>query len=380
MGGWFLIYQIVLGIGAVQGLVMGVLLWQRSGPRYYANRFLAVLLAFFAYRLVAELLGSTGYAGPDYLLYHFLLEFNWLYGGLLFFYVACYLDPKKRLQRSDWVHLVPPAIEFVISNYFKTQNFYWDGTPESLSWLGRQAYMLWNHTPIQIVVFCGLILGYGWYALRLWHTSKAGEDTTTPSSMPSTTQWLKRFILVYLAFAVAMITCSFVDYLFFDFAFGPFYVYPLYGGIAVLTYAFGLVGFLHRNAPIKQPKRVDIEGLIDVDATLVRLEQAMGEEKLYLQADLTLNSLAAALDVKPYVLTQLLNTTVNKSFTEYVNEYRVAEVVRLFGKPAYANYTLTAIAFEAGFNSKATFNRIFRKVTGKTPRQVRDEQTSHLSN
>ncbi|MEM8488679.1 MAG: helix-turn-helix domain-containing protein [Bacteroidota bacterium] len=380
MSGWFLVYQIVLGVGAVQGLVMGFLLWQRSSPRYYANRFLAVLLGFFAYRLVAELIGTAGYGGPDYIAYHFLLEFNWLYGGLLFFYVACYLNPQRRLQRSDWVHLVPPAIEFIISNYVKTQNFFWDGTPESLSWLGRQAYMLWNHTPIQIIVFCGLILGYGWYARRLWKAGWPAEDNDAAADPAVHVRWLLRFIWIYLGFAAAMITCSLVDYLFFDIAFQPFYIYPLYIGIAALTYSFGFAGFLNRNTPVKPASKIDIDGLVDVDAKVALLQHVMDEQKLYLEADLSLNTLAAAIDVKPYVLTQLLNTSIKKTFSEYVNEFRVAEVIRLFQTPAYANYTLTAIGFEAGFNSKATFNRIFRKVTGKTPGQVRDEAASHLSN
>lgn len=186
-------------------------------------------------------------------------------------------------------------------------------------------------------------------------------------------RWLQWTVYAYIGFSLIAICSAAVDYLFFDYAFRPFYVYPLYVGIALITYGFGLQGVMHRNAGLKKSSKVDIEGLVDVEAKVATLQQVMDEDRLYTNPTLSLNELAEAIAVKPYVLTQILNAAVGKSFNDFVNEYRVEEVKRLMQEPAYAHYTFTALAFEAGFNSKATFNRIFRKLTGKTPGQIKDE-------
>ncbi len=352
---------------------MGVLLLARSNTRFYGNRFLAALLFFFVYRLVAEILGVLGYISVDSILYHVFVEFNWFYGGLLFFYVVCYLNPSRRFFKRDAVHLIPPALEFVISNFVKTQNFYWDGTPESLSWFGTQAYVLWNHTPFQILVFGGLILYYGWQAKDYVEIVSDAGDVKTNNTTTKKYTWLRRLLWAYLLFALGAIVSSCIDYWFFNFAFQPFYIYPLYVGIALLTYSVGLLGFLHRNDPVRHSTRIDIDGLIDVDEKVAALKEAMQTHQLFKNPRLSLDDLADAIEVKPYVLTQLLNTSVGKNFNDYVNEFRVEEVVRLMKDASFDHYTLTAIGFEAGFNSKATFNRIFRKVTGKTPGEVKTE-------
>lgn len=367
MNGWQLFYIIVLGVGAVQGIVMGGLLWSKAKPRYYANRFLAALLFFFSYRLAAELLAMLGvltYTSP---LYHILIEFNWVYGGLLYFYVKSYLNPNWRLQRHDATHLLPVVIEFVLSNYVKVQNFYWDGTPESLSWLGYWSYVAWNHTPFQVTVFCGLMIFYGILALK--EVKKAVQEKER--WLDGTTTWLQQVLWIYMLFSVLALFFAFVDYLFFDYAFQPFYIYPLYAGMAILTYGLGLIGFAHRNDALPKAGRIDVDALVDVDQVLAELKTAMEQRHLYRNPTLTLNELAQDVEVKPYVLTQVLNSRLKKSFNDYVNSYRIEEVLRLMKSPDHQAFTLTALAFEAGFNSKATFNRIFRKITGKTPSEMK---------
>ena len=78
-------------------------------------------------------------------------------------------------------------------------------------------------------------------------------------------------------------------------------------------------------------------------------------------------SLSRKLNTKPYLLTKTLNTVLNKKFTDYVNELRITEVKRLLQDPKDEKFTLLALAFDAGFNSKASFNRAVKKITGKSP-------------
>lgn len=96
----------------------------------------------------------------------------------------------------------------------------------------------------------------------------------------------------------------------------------------------------------------------------------MEEKKSYKDPDITLAGLADKLELSPHLLSQLLNDRLSRNFNAFINEYRVAEVKTMLEDPANRD-KLLAIAYDAGFRSKTTFNTIFKKCTGKTPREYR---------
>ncbi len=94
----------------------------------------------------------------------------------------------------------------------------------------------------------------------------------------------------------------------------------------------------------------------------------MENEKPYLDGNLTLYDLAARMQLSANLLSQIINRQSGKSFFDFVNEYRVEEVKRrIRDEEAHRSQTLLAIALDCGFNSKASFNRVFKKMTGLTP-------------
>jgi putative ABC transport system permease protein len=97
------------------------------------------------------------------------------------------------------------------------------------------------------------------------------------------------------------------------------------------------------------------------------LKKAMETGLYYQDPDLNLSSLAESLGIHPHELSRIINLSLNKNFHEFINEYRIREVTRKMKNPANARLTLLGIAFDAGFNSKATFNRTFRQIIGKNP-------------
>ncbi|WP_161888532.1 helix-turn-helix domain-containing protein [Pontibacter russatus] len=100
---------------------------------------------------------------------------------------------------------------------------------------------------------------------------------------------------------------------------------------------------------------------------LGQLLQFMEERKPYLQNELSIQELAEATGIPRHHLSRVVNERLHKNFYDFVNEYRVAEAKRLLLNPAFSHYTTLAIALEAGFSSKATFNAVFKKQTGLTP-------------
>lgn len=107
---------------------------------------------------------------------------------------------------------------------------------------------------------------------------------------------------------------------------------------------------------------------------LAQLEQLMQQEKPYLEPKLTLAQLAQQSNVPSHYLTEILNTYLDQSFFDYINLYRVNTLKERMLNAQYQQYTLLAIALDCGFNSKSSFNRIFKKVTGLTPTQYQKNQ------
>jgi ABC-type amino acid transport substrate-binding protein/AraC-like DNA-binding protein len=101
------------------------------------------------------------------------------------------------------------------------------------------------------------------------------------------------------------------------------------------------------------------------------LLEHMEEKKPYLNQSLTLNSLSEELSIYSHHISQLLSTCLDKNFNNFINEYRVEDVKMMFMDSDYDEDTILSIAYQSGFNSKATFNSIFKKSTGSTPSQYR---------
>ncbi|MFC0516039.1 ABC transporter permease [Mucilaginibacter angelicae] len=98
-----------------------------------------------------------------------------------------------------------------------------------------------------------------------------------------------------------------------------------------------------------------------------RLKEAVAANRLYEDAELTLTTLAIKLAIHPHDLSRIINIGLEKNFSDFINEFRVREVARKMREPAYDRLTLLGIAYESGFNSQRTFNRVFKEITGKTP-------------
>ncbi|GAB2668067.1 hypothetical protein GCM10027036_22040 [Flavihumibacter cheonanensis] len=102
-----------------------------------------------------------------------------------------------------------------------------------------------------------------------------------------------------------------------------------------------------------------------------RAIEVLEKQKLYTEPELTLLELADQLKFPPYQVSQSLNECLGKSFYDLVNGYRVKEAKRLLNDPEKSNLTVLSIGFEAGFNSKTTFNSVFKQKTGMTPTAYR---------
>ena len=108
---------------------------------------------------------------------------------------------------------------------------------------------------------------------------------------------------------------------------------------------------------------------VDVDTIPERLDELMEEEKIYMDYDLTLNRLSEMLMVTPHQLSRILNSHRKINFRKLVNTYRVKESMNMMKD--YPDRNILEIALASGFNSKSSFNSVFAKEIGVTPRDYR---------
>ena len=98
-----------------------------------------------------------------------------------------------------------------------------------------------------------------------------------------------------------------------------------------------------------------------------KLDALIQKEKPYLEPELTLPDIANKLHVGTHLLSKVINEMYQKNFHDFINSYRIEEFKHLAKQPKFRGYTIVSVAMEAGFNSKTSFNRAFKKIVGITP-------------
>lgn len=149
----------------------------------------------------------------------------------------------------------------------------------------------------------------------------------------------------------------------------------------VSLFILGFYGFKQTNifSDLELVKSSGVKDAVSYERSGLTQEQAadyhqqllalMKEKKPYLNGELSAGELARQLTISVNHLSQILNTIQRQNFFDFVNGYRVQEVIEKMKDPKNRHLTLLAIALDSGFNSKTSFNTVFRKVTNQTPSQ-----------
>lgn len=167
----------------------------------------------------------------------------------------------------------------------------------------------------------------------------------------------------------------------------PLYYINYYVYSAIVLYVFGLGYFGIKRKDVfvsiiqddKKDSGKKLAVIIEQDLLFAeKLERYMILRKPFLNEKLTLTDLSTLLKVKPYYITFILNRVINKNFYDFVNYYRVEEIKKRLDEGQSMKFTLASIAGDCGFNSKASFNRIFKTFTGYSPTEYINSLSSFL--
>jgi AraC-like DNA-binding protein len=366
---------IIYSLGAIQGIFFGIVLFKGNDSRNKtANKILSFILFALSYRLIIQCLRIFGIGYYD-TWYYFMIDVNWVFGPLLFFYTRAIVVPGKTLTRKDWIHFLPLLIQIGFSEFVRLQNLYWDGTRESLSWLGYWGYVAWMNMPTVNLVASAIIVVYSIKSLRL-----LAHQKSLPNVKEDQSEWIRRIILSFavyftLIFGILIIDLSSFEDLPWYFHFERFYYYPYFIGLAILTYWLGFEGYKRRNqAGILFRSELSSTDKTQLESVLHAIKEAMVREQLFKDPELSLNSLAEKVGIKSYLITKSLSEIEGVSFRDFLNLYRLEEFKRTMNAPEAKNYDLLSLALEVGFNSKSSFHRAVKKHYGILPSELRSSQ------
>ena len=363
----------VLYIGISQSFFAGLLISTKK-PATTANRLMAAWLFLICTELVIALLNSTViemYAFP-------FVAFT--YGPLLYLYVRFMTDPERKFNWLSLIHFIPFVVFLTVSVIFREvkllkdlRNFFAPDRFISLRIVYSTCFFL-SVTVYSILAF-----------VEISRHQKKLKDLVSYTSGLITLNWLKILsISYYVAFLILFILGGLNmigDFIPFD----PYFVVFAFIAIFSFAYSFYVIkqpviygeGVRLKEEGSKENGKYAKSGLKDNQAKnyLDKLISIMETEKPYLNRDLSIQDLSDFTGIPRHHLTQVLNEVHGRNFFTFINEYRVNDVILRFGDPKNNNFTILAIAYDAGFNSKTTFNSIFKSQTGMTPSEYREKST-----
>lgn len=135
-------------------------------------------------------------------------------------------------------------------------------------------------------------------------------------------------------------------------------------------------GAMDINNIVTKEEKVYIQDKDRSDFVSQKLLNFMEAEKPYLDEELSLQKLSLLMNISTHQLSQTINQKLNTNFYKFVNAYRIEEVKKKLKDPEFEKYSILGIAFESGFNSKSTFNKIFKEETGLTPSEFKKSEST----
>ncbi|WP_379092581.1 helix-turn-helix domain-containing protein [Pedobacter sp. UC225_65] len=368
------ILNTVILFGCLQGFITSILLFFLKKNKL-TNRLLAALI-FVIVLASINLYGSY----VNWFDIKFLQFFTQLLpmvvimplGPLLYFYMRSFIEPNFKIEKRFKYHFYPVLVDLIPSF---TIIIYIIGLYSGLlnrnpkPWVNFiEQFNVYADIPrwASMTIYVGL-------ASKYLSTAKLGLTSISETNL----NWLKQFINVFtcfqgiwLLYLIPYVIPSYTNKIL-----NAFGWYPIYLPLAILVYWLGIKGYMISHTQYLEIKRVrDIKNLLSDDDLITiakSLQTAMEIEKLYLNPNMNLNTLAKHVHSSPRIASAVLNQHFHKSFNEFVNGYRVEEFKKKFSSSEFDHLTITGIALECGFNSQATFQRVFKESTGLSPSKFR---------
>ncbi|MDN5202761.1 helix-turn-helix domain-containing protein [Fulvivirgaceae bacterium BMA10] len=366
--------------GLFQNFILTGILLFRRGDRPLANRLISLTLLIVNLHLTYLMVLDTN-------LDNFFPSLLWIpysyitaIGPLIYFYAKALTNTGFVLSRVSIRHFVPVIVEFILQLI-------------QIAYSIQDAQLYYNTplyfyvTPITYLWAAGSILFYLHLSLKIINNHEVWVLENFSNLKEITLNWLKKLIVYYRLLWIIWVPFIITFLLFFRFQLQYIsIVLALYFLMLILTYLTLWIGleslkkgnliFLKPNEEKTANKNFGKLTKAEIQNCISKIIRLMDQDKMYLNENLSLRELAIKLNADPNLISFVLNNHMEKNFYDFVNSYRIEEVINKLNDPSYKHLTLLGIAMESGFNSKTTFNRVFKQVTGMTPSAFQKRSTN----
>ncbi|WP_420388512.1 helix-turn-helix domain-containing protein [Roseivirga sp.] len=365
------IWTILLTYSFVQGFVLSVYTYLRLKKPFLSLLLFAVsvLILIHLYYHFEWFRINASFIFVDGIVWY-------LIGPFLYFFVRRLF--RQKIPRWEFILHLIPAIAFAA--YIFPFVFWTKAEKISifLSVFSIETYSVdINHYLFSAHIFIYVVLAY-----RLFQKQSRlqYEISAEPGLIHDTLA--KRILSYYLALSVFAFFFYAVTDIFYTQLYGTFQViYLLYSVLTHLIFYFILVRGGEsgeekavNESPSDENDKYSSSSLSadEMKAIVEKVNTHVGQFEVYRNPDLRLRNVAEALEIPSHHISQSINQQKGENFFDLVNKFRVHGIQENLSDPKYANYTLVGIANEYGFKSASSFYRIFKKYTGKTPKEYVD--------
>ena len=357
-------------ISSVFSALFFLILLSKS-QKEYEHWFLAVIFLLIT---INSLYVFQFYHHEDFYYVAFFSELNYaiplLYGTLLWFYIKAITDAQYRFKMSELWHFAPFIIFFTIL----------------ISPLLTNTELLKSsHVGYPLIK---LIINPIYLIAALLHIRKYRNSIKQQLSfdVKSKMEWVNW--ILFGAFILWIIALSGYVYNSFNTVdLTLLYDYYVLSFLALYLFILAYLAFTRTDLFYNKDLRLKSHKISSLeiseednsvhddnfDGLLQKLKRIMEKDKPYLDPYLNINKLAEATSIPQYKISKLLNAKLGVNFYDFINGYRIEDVKSKLKSGQASSYSILGIATDSGFNSKASFNRVFKKLTGKTPTQFLKE-------
>ena len=358
----------------LQGYIFAFLLLKRFfSKKHLPDLFLSLLLFITGYHTTTYIIGFMDWYDTyrNTKINYFLIDFILAIGPLVYFYIKSVTQPYFKFRKIDFLHFVPALVFFIYKifiylydaqqpNFDEVQNGWF------LSNVHWQYVSFWL-SPLKDISY----LGYSFYATWLYFKHRENIIQFFSNTYNVELNWLRTFLFLFIGLFLFHIIIGITDFSFFENHWKQ--RWWAYLGDALMMLYLGMMGYFsdfsklyNLKTPPPSTSKI-IDNTSNLDDLKKQVSSYMETHQPFLNPEITILELAKELRMSSNQLSQIINNGFGKNFNEFINEYRVEIVKNKLQDESLQHLSLLGIALECGFNSKATFNRVFKKITNQSP-------------
>jgi AraC-like DNA-binding protein len=320
--------------------------------------------------LISHFIGFANVYDNNQWLTFFPFTFVFAHAPVIYLYVQTLTNEKRKIKFKDFLLFSPAIVYWTFYFILFLQSM------EFKDWFGDTGFNSYINSFITISLFVwNFALLY--FSIKHYRQYRKWLDENYSDTELIKFNWLRNFLYIF-AFLFLLESIFDVIGIFYNFSYIQAYYLKLF--VALITYYLAIAGYLRSQtievgfspAEIESEETEQKKELLDeneLQLSKSKLKTLMETEKPYLDSQLTLKELSKKIGVNTTVLSHTINKGFGKNFNDFINEYRIEEVKKTLLSDTANDETFLNIAFDSGFNSKATFNRSFKKFTGVSPKE-----------